>query len=130
MTLDDLEFTDNLTWPDEFRYNQVEQTQERSLTGGLIIQEGQKLYGRPITLEGWLSRGTIDALFALEAEPGKIMTLTLGDGRAFSVVFDRSRGQAIEAQQVLQYTLASQDEAWPYIATLRFLTVEPPAEED
>ncbi len=128
MTLDEIDITDNLTWPDEFQFNQVEQTQDRSLTGGMIIQEGAKLYGRPITLEGWLPRSTVDALYTMEAQAGQVMTLTLADDREFSVVFDRSRGRAVEAEPLHQYTKASQAPEWQYNATLRLLTVPTPDE--
>ena len=125
MMLGALELTDNFVWSDEFNYNQVEQSQERSLTGGMIIQEGQKLFGRPITLgPTWLPRSTLDALYAMESTPGA-MDLTLPDGREFSVVFDRSRGTAVEAKPVHNYVYAANEADWQYNVTLRLLTVEP-----
>lgn len=126
MTLDDLTLTDNLIWPDEFQHNQLAQSVERSLTGGLIVQEGAKQYGRPITLEGWLSRDDVDALYAKEASASSGMPLTLPDGREFTVIFDRARGRAIEAEPVHPYTQASQTPEWYYQTTIRLLTVEPP----
>jgi len=125
MTLDDLTLTDNLVWLDEFRHNTVEQTRERSLIGGLLIQEGVKQYGRPITLNGWLDRQTLDALYAKEATPGPGLPLTLPDGRTYTVVFDRSRGIAVEADPIFQYTAASTDPDWQYQVTIRLVTVEP-----
>lgn len=125
MMLGGVSITENFVWSDEFNYNQVEQSQERSLTGGLIIQEGKKLYGRPITLgPSWLPRSTVDELFGLEANT-TAMELILADGRDFSVVFDRTRGAAIEAKPVHDYVKAANEADWQYNVTLRLLTVEP-----
>lgn len=128
MILGGIDITDNFVWSDEFNYNQVEQSQERSLTGGLIIQSGLKRFGRPITLgASWLPRATVDALYALEASSGA-MNLVLADGRAFSVVFDRQRGTAIDAKQVFDYVDAANESGWLYTVTIRLLTVEPESE--
>lgn len=125
MILGGIDITDNFVWSDEFNYNQVEQSQERSLTGGMIIQSGLKLYGRPITLgASWLPRSTVDALYALEATTSA-MDLELADGREFSVVFDRSRGIAVEAKQIFDYVDAANESNWQYTVTIRLLTVEP-----
>ena len=125
MLLGGIEITDNFVWSDEFSFNQLEQSQERSLTGGLIIQSGQKLYGRPITLgPSWLTRSIVDALYALEAS-ANAMALVLADGREFTVVFDRSRGVALDAKAVHDYVGAANDPDWNYLVTLRLLTVEP-----
>lgn len=133
MKLGAIDITDNFLWVDEFSHNQIEQTQERSLTGGLIIQGGAKQFGRPITLgESWLPRSVVDALFALEATTAP-MVLELADGREFSVVFDRSRGIAIDAKPVDGYVHAANDPNWQYKVTIRLLTVEPappPTPED
>lgn len=127
MTLDDIDITDNLIWQDEFAYNQVAQQQERSLTGGVIVQSGVKQYGQPVTLVGWLSRAMLDALRAKEGSGNPVMDLTLDDGRAFSVIFNRASGVAVEAAPIKETTHISQDPGAWYSATLRLLTVEPPA---
>ena len=130
MILGGVDITDNFVWSDEFNYNQVEQSQERSITGGMIIQAGVKQYGRPITLgESWLSRFIVDALFALEATIAP-MQLELADGREFTVVFDRSRGVAVDAKPVDGYVLAANDPNWQYKETIRLLTVEPTPEPE
>jgi hypothetical protein len=130
MILGGIDITDNFLWSDEFSYNQVEQSQERSLTGGMIIQGGVKQFGRPITLgESWLPRFIVDALFALEATTAP-MLLELPDGREFSVVFDRVRGVAIDAKPVDGYVLAANDPNWQYKVTIRLSTVEPTPEPE
>jgi len=123
MTLDEIDLTDNLVWPDEYQFNQIEQFRDRSLTGGLIIQEGLKQYGRPITLEGWLSRSVVEALVAKEAGAGVVMDLVLPDERTFFVTFDRNN-VAVEARPIFPYTKASTDPAWYYDVVLRLITVE------
>ena len=37
-------------WSDEFDWKPIEQNQERAVDGALIVQEGKKKSGRPITL--------------------------------------------------------------------------------
>ncbi len=83
-------------WSDEFAWTPVAQATSRSLTGARIVQVGLKVKGRPITLTssergGWVPRSTVLALQALAAVPGATYTLTLADGRAFTVAFDAER---------------------------------------
>lgn len=125
MILDDLTLPNNVIWLDEFHFNQVEQTRERSLLGGLIIQQGVKLYGRPITLDLWLDRQALDAIYVKEASVSHAMPMTLPDGREYTVIFDRSRGLAVEADPVAPYADASNTPDWKYRVTLRLVTVEP-----
>lgn len=121
----------DLLWLDEFEHNQLAQEQERSLTGGLLVQEGAKQYGRPVTLsEGWLTREDVNQLYALEAQTSEPLSLTLPDGREFHVIFDRTRGPAIEATPVRRYTKAANEPGWKYAVTLRLITVEPPPEPE
>ena len=127
MQLDTITLPDDLLWINEFEWNPVEQTTERSLTGALLIQEGQLTHGRPIELSGngeagWVSRLTVKSLFALSKAANKTMTLTLPDNRQFSVIFDRSNGAPVEAQQVLPF--AYPEDSDQYLLTLRLLTVE------
>ena len=127
MTLDDIELPDDLLWVNEYQWQPVAQETERTLTGALLVQEQAKLYGREIELLGeqsaWVTRATVDALKALEVEAGKVMTLTLADARIFQVIFDRSNGAAVEAQQILPYAYPDND--YLYSLTIRLLTVAP-----
>lgn len=127
MTLDEIDLTDNLLWNDEFSYNQLAEEKERGLTGGVIVQTGAKLYGRPVTLVGWLPRGTLDELTTKEGAGNTVMALTLDDGRELSVAFDRTRGVAVDATPVKESTHISLEPGAWYVATLRLHTVEPPA---
>ena len=126
MQLDTITLPDDLLWINEFDWNPVEQTTERSLTGALLVQEGQLTHGRPIVLSGngeagWVSRLTVKSLFALSKAANKTMTLTLPDNRQFSVIFDRLNGTPIEAQQVLPFAYPGDSDQ--YLLTLRLLTV-------
>ncbi len=128
MKLDDIEFDDPFDWVDEFTWSAVEQEQQRGLSGALLVQEGLKRFGRPITLASnggvWTPLKTVRAVEALRDVPGKVMALTLADGRAFSVVFDRTGGAPLEAIPVERQAVPGPEE--PYEITLRLLTVAPP----
>lgn len=128
MQLDSIPLPDDLEWPDEFGWSPVEQTQDRSITGAHIIQEQAKQYGRTLTLQSngaaWVSRATVKALKALEAQAGLVMTLTLPDATQHSVMFNRAQGAGVEAEPVAR--LANPDDTWQYLITLRLITVEPP----
>ncbi|PTY38550.1 hypothetical protein BGP77_11420 [Saccharospirillum sp. MSK14-1] len=123
MTLDDIDIT-NLLWTDQYLWSSVQQESERSLTGGLIVQEGAKQYGQPITLtNSWLPKSAIEALKLKEAQPALEMALTLDDGTTHAVIFNRSQGAGVEARPVFPSTNAPSD--WQYETTIRLLTIEP-----
>lgn len=128
MKLDIITLPDDLLWINEFDWNPVEQSTERSLTGALLVQEQQQSFGRPIQLTGgddagWVSRSTVVGLLALSAIANKVMTLTLPDLRTYSVIFDRQSGRSIEAHQVIPF--AYPDDDFQYSIILRLMTVEP-----
>jgi len=126
MQLDTITLPDDLLWINEFEWNPVEQTTERSLTGALLIQEQIRLQGRPIVLTGgkeagWVSRKTVMELQTLSSISDRVMTLTLPDMRQLKVIFDRSSGSPVSASPVLQ-------EAYPtdnsyYHLSLKLMTV-------
>ena len=127
MTLDDITLPDDLLWINEFDWNPVAQTTERSLSGALLVQEGQLSHGRSVVLSGngeagWVSRLTVKSLYALSELANKSMTLTLPDNRQFSVIFDRSNGLSLEARQVLPFAYPEDSDA--YLLTLRLLTIQ------
>ena len=90
LTLGALTLPQGLRWADEFTWSPLTQATEYSLTGALIVHQGEKQAGRPITLEGgkdfaWLTRTEVAALKAL-LDAGEEMTLTLHDARTFTVL--------------------------------------------
>ncbi|WP_422137693.1 hypothetical protein [Endozoicomonas sp. ALC020] len=127
MTLDTITLPDDLLWINEFDWNPVEQSQDRSLTGGLLVQEQSKQSGRPIELSGgldagWVDRSTVVELQSLSELANKSMLLKLPDGRQFTVIFDRTNGSPIEARQVLPS--AYPDDHHFYQLSLRLLVVQ------
>lgn len=129
MMLGTLELDDQFEWIDEFTWDAVEQGQERTLTGALVVQEGLKLYGRPITLAAnggvWTPLSVVRQLEALRDQRGLVMPLTLPGGATHSVIFNRANGQALEAKPIERLVEPGPDEL--YEITLRLITVAPPA---
>lgn len=117
-------FPQDLIWTDEFAWSAIAQsTPARTLSGALIIQQGTKLAGRPITLGGewvWHRRADLLTLQSWTAVPELQMTLTHYDQRTFNVIF-RSHETAIDASPVLYLT--PEDPGEPYQATLNLMTV-------
>lgn len=115
---------DALDWSDEYTWSPVQQSKTYTTTGALLIEEGVKQAGRPITLEGsadrtWCTRALVDQLHSWARTTGIVLTLTLRSV-SHSVTFDHERG-ALQGLPVLFYqdgSIASDD--W-YIPTLRFL---------
>ncbi|WP_437881023.1 hypothetical protein [Pseudomonas sp. LRF_L74] len=124
-----IELDDHHEWTDEFAWSVVEQSQERSLSGAMIVQEGVKLYGRPITLAAngaaWTPLSVVRQLEELRDQVGLVMPLTWVDGREFYVIFNRVDGDPLEATQVFREVNAADTD---YLITLRLITVAPPAE--
>lgn len=129
MMLDSVELDDQFEWVDEFDWDAVAQAQERSVMGVLLVQEGMKVHGRPITLQSnggvWTPLSVVRQLEVLRDQLGRVMSLTLPDGREFSVIFDRTNGAPIAAKQVHRTVNPGPDEL--YDVNLRLITVAPVA---
>ncbi len=127
MQLDTMTLPGNPLWVNEFDWTPVAQSTDRSLTGSLIVSESLMTYGRSIVLgdgeNSLLTLADLKTLFALSELPKKKMLLTLPGGRAFTVIFDRSEGSPIEAQQVIPLSEPSEDHF--YAVVIRLLTVAP-----
>ena len=101
-----LDLDPDLYWRDEFDWYAIEQSAERGLTGALIVDEGVRLDGRPITLAppddnaAWMPRATLTQLQAWEAQSGLVLTLSLRDV-LYPVKFRRFDGAPIEARPVI-----------------------------
>lgn len=126
LSIDSLELPADLLWQDEFEWDSVTQKADRSVTGALLLQEGQMLHGRPITLVGtdrtaWMSRAGLLALQALADEVDTDHTLTLGDGRTVEVRFRRP---AFKARPVIEYAVPVDSD--PYVVEfIHLLTLGP-----
>ncbi|MEK8080702.1 hypothetical protein [Pseudomonas sp. XK-1] len=119
---------DQLEWTDEFEWDAVAQEQERSLAGNMIVQEGIKIHGRSITLASngaaWFMLSLVRQLEVLRDQPGRVMPLTLADGREFHVIFNRIGGAALDAKPLERQVNPGPDAL--YELTIRLLTVAPP----
>ena len=120
--------SDGFLWSDEFDWKPIEQNQERALNGSLIIQEGKKLSGRPMTLTAdtnmaWLKRHIVSQLKGWSALQDEQFTLVFEyphDTRQFNVIFNHA-DTAMEATPVKDIPTISEDDF--YRVTLKFLEV-------
>ena len=119
---------DQLEWVDEFDWDAVAQEQDRSLAGKLIVQEGLKIFGRPITLASngaaLFLLSVVRQLEVLRDQPGRVMPLVLPDGRTFHVIFNRINGAPVEAKPLWRQVNPGPDTL--YELTIRLITVAPP----
>ncbi|PIE72294.1 MAG: hypothetical protein CSA20_08500 [Deltaproteobacteria bacterium] len=125
ITLDDITLPGELVWVDELDWTPVAQAVSYTLAGSLMVESSAKLAGRPITLsrgdgDAWITRATLLLLMAMVEEPGRVMTLTLHDGREFSVMF-RQGDKPLEAQQVAERS--EPQSGHYYTCTLRLMEV-------
>ena len=117
-----------LDWVDEYAWQPVQQSVEYSLTGAIIVEQSTRLAGRPITLSqgsqntAFGTKAMLDQLRAWSEIPGQQLTLTLLDGRVFTVVF-RHRDGAIDARPMLgaRSYPESSDDYWRI--TIRLMAV-------
>lgn len=125
MLLDSVELGDQLEWVDEFTWDAVAQEQERSLGGQLLVQEGLKIHGRPITLRSgggeWTPLSVVRQLEVLRDQRLRVMPLVLPDGREFNVIFNRVDGPSIEAESLFRNVLPTPED--DYLLTIRLITV-------
>ncbi len=119
-----LTLPEDMLWPDEYDWRAVEQRQEYTITGALIVEAATRLSGRTITLAAddtyaWMTRATLDTLYDWSALPGQEFTLVYR-GVTRSVAFDHASG-AIEARQIIDYSDPTSTD--DYAVTLRFIEV-------
>lgn len=119
-----LELPDLLRWTDEHDWSPLAQAQPQySLGGAVIVQQGSKLAGRPVTLGGeddhnWLRRETLATLHDWAAVPELELTLDYHGGK-YNVIF-RNHEQALAASPVWWTNDADSD--W-YRAEIRLMTL-------
>ncbi|AYO54207.1 hypothetical protein [Acinetobacter wuhouensis] len=127
-TSEAVSLSDGFLWSDEFDWQPIEQSQERAVNGSLIIQEGKKKSGRPITLTAdknmaWVKRHIVSKLkdWSVLQEKFTLQFEYFHDKRTFNVAFNHQE-KAIEASPVLNHPSVSEDDE--YNVTLRFLELE------
>ena len=135
LMLDELDLSEDphlageqMEWIDEWEWSPIEQVQDRSLAGRLIIQEGGKVLGMPITLSSnggaWFTLATVRALEAMASVRGSVHLLTLPSGDQHYVTWNRVAGPVVQAVPVHRTVAPGPD--WLYQLTLRLITVAPP----
>jgi len=118
---------EDLYWEDEFTWNPVEQSAERTVTGALIVEVNTRISGRPITLRpenefsAWMARSVVEQLRNWAAVPGKTLTLTLR-GTARTVMFRHQEGPAVEPTPVIHYNDTAAEDR--YTVTVRLMEVQ------
>ncbi|KKW79051.1 hypothetical protein AAV96_09125 [Acinetobacter sp. AG1] len=128
LTNETVPLEDGFLWSDEFTWKPIEQNQERAIDGTLIVQEGKKKSGRPITLsppgeQGWIKRFDLSILKDWSALIGEQFTLIFEyphDTRQFNVIFNHAEG-AIDAKPVMGFPTVSDGDY--YEVTLKFIEV-------
>ena len=115
VTLNSVLLPDDLVWSDEFEWAPVEQVVTPTLSGALLVEETAKPEGRPLTLSGHCSRAKV-----LEAQVAQLMTLTLLDGVARTVVWRRP---GVVATPLVE--MADPEGGDPYALTLNLTEVTP-----
>jgi len=121
----------DLEWKDELNWGTVDQIVEYSLTGALLIQEGVKQKGRPITFTGkdnmaWITREQGLTLLAMRNTQGLVMTLKFLNKNApasvlfsFNVMFRHSEG-AVDLSNIKDFDQYESD-AWYIVNAIRLM---------
>lgn len=116
---------DDMQWQDELEWSAVAQAApQRTLSGGLVIQQGVRQNGRPVTLAGdwaWHKKADLLRLREWGDAAGLMMTLTLPDSRSFDVVFRLHEKQFGKIEAVAFASPEAGDA--PYLATINLMTV-------
>lgn len=111
----------DLYWSDEFSWSKVERASSRTVTGARIVQIGEKVGGRPITLgpegdnSGWIPRATLDQLKTWADTPGLTLTLNMR-GQNRTVEFE-----SLEARPLVHFNDVQPGDY--YLVTLRLTEV-------
>lgn len=118
---------DSLEWVDEFNFSPVTQDVKRTIGGSLVVNEGELLFGRPITLQGgenvWTTRLVMKQIQTLASVPGKELVLTLADGQTFDVIFRRDDGNPFSSVRLWRKDLTVDTDRVKRIV-LKFYTIE------
>jgi len=95
----------DLVWIDQHDWSPIVDSEERTVTGGLVVEPWTRDGGRPITLAsvddelGLVARSTVESLEDWVAVPGLGLSLDL-HGQIMSAAFRLSGGAAVTARRV------------------------------
>lgn len=123
-----IQLSDHLVWIDWGQYSPIEQSQNYSIDGSLVVESTPKKAGMPITLsaapnQGLKYRKDVEPLNKMMLENiDTPMVLKMHDESTYNVLFSCVDGAPIEAVPLIPY---SDPVASDYIGlTLRFIEVE------
>lgn len=123
-----IRLNDHLIWNDWGQYSPIEQSQNYSIDGSLVIESTPKKAGMTITLsaapnQGLKYRKDVEPLNKMMLENiDTPMTLKMHDESTYNVLFSSVDGAPIEATPLVPY---SDPVSSDYIGlTLRFIVVE------
>lgn len=125
-TLASIDLNPDLLWSDEYTWQAVQQTADRTITGAMVVNAAAKVGGRPITLQpeddssGWMTRAVVEQLRNWAEGAGTQLQLTLR-GSTRNVVFRHQDGAGLEAKPVVHFS--DIDDGDYYLVTLRFMEV-------
>lgn len=99
---------DDILWADRHNWSPVQQTLSISITGAAIVDSGQRVNGRPITLQGdenhsWIPYADVDQLRIWADEAGKVLTLNY-HGMTFDVIFRHQDAAPLDMFPVVDYS--------------------------
>lgn len=105
IVLDTITLSPHMLWVDEFEYQDVLQSNNRTLGGRQIVFSQTLVGGRPITLEaqedqGWLTRTQVDQVKTLSSVSGASYSLTIG-AQNFTVMFRHEEPPAFLARPLV-----------------------------
>lgn len=116
----------DLYWVDEFAWQPVVQTAERTITGALVLQQAARTAGRPITLRsfsessGWVKREAMNTLREWASVPQCEMILSYNEIE-YHVTWRHHEGSALEANPVVWFSDMQNDDY--YTATLNLMEI-------
>ena len=127
-TSETIQLEDGFFWSDE-NWAEIQQNQEYSISGALIVQEGRKQAGRPITLQpanktkGWIKLRDLNQLREWQnlQEQFTLQFQWPHDQRQFNVIFNHKDG-ALESSTIKGTPATSLDTY--FNVTMRFTEVK------
>lgn len=108
----------DLLWTDEHSWSPVTAAVDYTITGAMTVETATRQAGRPITLNppdasmAWHTRAIADQLKDWAATAGQQFTLTLDDGRSFTVLFRHHDAPALEAKPVKGFPTYDAADYW------------------
>jgi hypothetical protein len=118
-SLADIELDDEIAWTDELDWTPIEQSLSRGQTGHMIVQEGTKVGGRPLTLTMTGTRATVDLLRAQLTTAQLPLVLY---GTTYTVRW-RHADKPIEATPLVDYVNPAAMPDLEHAITLRLIEV-------